>query len=356
MSQRLEQLILTLVHQGELHWMDSDGRPLGEQSSPQRYAQAGAEERPCPYADSRRGLPINISALRQLRQHWDDILATIAHLGGKIVPEDQAVTLHHAWATNAAANRMAVFVRLGQGLATVPAPVSALYKVSLGFTKVLPELLLQDPAAAEQPLHERLPPAAFFTHLDDQKLLIGSAQACAGSRAQVLRYYQALMSPDRYAARPPIGGRPPQLDDFARLARELFALIAVWVATVGGFVWQGRLQEVPDYHSAGPQHRSGWPIGLKVYRCPRIPSVGLVRGQRRLDPVQVTWMYPDGQYPRTLIRFLERVDIEHERPISAADQLFLQEARDVVARMLDALGWPSEAGQLTLQMFAPPGR
>ena len=63
------RLLGPLVYQDALHWRDAEGRPLGEQASPVFYAAVGADERPCPYADTRHGRVMNRSALHQIRQH-----------------------------------------------------------------------------------------------------------------------------------------------------------------------------------------------------------------------------------------------------------------------------------------------
>ena len=347
----LRRLLEAVVHDGALHWLDTDGRPLGEQAAEAAYRAAATDERVCPFPDRRRGRVINASALRQITDHWDAILATVAHLGAVSVPAGQPVTLHRAWSINGAAGAIALWHGLTADSAGIPVAASALYKASLGFAKVFPELLLQDPDAAAAPLGERLSPEAFFDHLDTGGLLVGGSQVCAGSRAQILAYYDALLSPCRLAEGAPIGPPDADLGRFLGPAERLFALVAVWVATVGGFVRLGRLDEVPGYRAGAPEPH--WPVGLRVFGSLRSPAVRLVRSHAFLDPVRVTWLCPEGRVPACVVRFLERVDLQHPRPLGAVDQVFLTEARPVVAALLESIGAGVEPDSITLEMFVP---
>ena len=71
----------------------ADGRALGEISS-LRYDPDRTEVVACPYADGRRGLPMNLSALRQLTGHWPAILAAdvLCYFGAL----DEVLTAVHA--------------------------------------------------------------------------------------------------------------------------------------------------------------------------------------------------------------------------------------------------------------------
>src|SRR5579862_7211937 len=60
--------------------LDADGRPLGEVKAPARSAAGIATElAACDYADARSesDLPMNVSALLQINEHWRTVLGTI---------------------------------------------------------------------------------------------------------------------------------------------------------------------------------------------------------------------------------------------------------------------------------------
>ena len=69
--------------QNIIRFRDTDGRPLGEGKLPvDAIVDVPMERRTCAYADSRCGhaQPMNVSALQQVRQHWDDCRALLAWL------------------------------------------------------------------------------------------------------------------------------------------------------------------------------------------------------------------------------------------------------------------------------------
>ncbi|MEM6928391.1 MAG: hypothetical protein AAF602_15765, partial [Myxococcota bacterium] len=57
--------------------VDIDGRPIGEIGA-LWYADVETDVATCPYADARKGQPMNRSALRQLGQVWDEVRPTVA--------------------------------------------------------------------------------------------------------------------------------------------------------------------------------------------------------------------------------------------------------------------------------------
>lgn len=132
---------------------DEDGRPLTE---------GVGEERACPYPDARRGWPMNVEALAQVRRHWGFITAQISATSGPRLTEAFQASLKAIYAPFA-------------GPRPVPAPVSALYKACAGFSQVFCFLLLEG-----EPRPEPL-----FPWLDAEGWLLGTHQACAGPRAMV---------------------------------------------------------------------------------------------------------------------------------------------------------------------------
>jgi len=161
-------------------WLDTDGRPLGEQAAPIQYA-ACRDEVTCPYSGSRRGQPMNRAALRQLQRHWRTIQQTIRDLS---VPD---ATVHDAW-------RVSVAVTIAPLLLPRPTPArhAALYKSCIGFNQIFAFLLLGDASIADRPLGTLAGPDDFGTWLEREGWLHGDAQVCAGSMAQIGSLYDAF--------------------------------------------------------------------------------------------------------------------------------------------------------------------
>ena len=196
--------------------VDEDGRPVAEIASP-LYADTPTEIVACPYADRRRGQPMNRSALRQLTGVWPEVLAGFSAIAGP------APTVHRAW--------VAAITGIAAPL-VAPAPisraVSSMFKASLGFSQVFSSMLLSDPDVADTPLTALGDADGFFQALDAGGWLIGAEQVCAGS-AQM--FHQAF---ETWTGRTPIVGDPSR---FIALAAQLgptpveaVALHVAWLA------------------------------------------------------------------------------------------------------------------------------
>jgi hypothetical protein len=70
----LNELVAAVVRFEAADRIDEDGRPCGELAS-RFYDEAATEVVACPYSGSRRGLPMNQTALRQAASVWPQVLA-----------------------------------------------------------------------------------------------------------------------------------------------------------------------------------------------------------------------------------------------------------------------------------------
>lgn len=118
---------------------DTSGRPLGEENAPEaRRAGVIFEEKPCPYEDTRRGKPMNVTALRGVRQDWDGVVATTSVLRGaygrRYHLAGAPLDLLHLFSFAAAVGSWPIFlVRSGAcGPDAVPTEVASLFKVIQG--------------------------------------------------------------------------------------------------------------------------------------------------------------------------------------------------------------------------------
>ena len=152
-------------------WLDTDGRPLGEIGS--AHYPASTATAPCPYAGVRKGNPMNLPALKQVRAHWETNLATLASLRGETVADAlRAVTT-------------VVSAPLAFGVRPVPIVVAAVHKANLGYQQTLVSLLLDSPGLAASRAAELPRGDVLLEALEQGHWLQGTVQACAGAPADI---------------------------------------------------------------------------------------------------------------------------------------------------------------------------
>ena len=155
--------------------LDEEHRPLGER----RAASAAKAQVPmvleaCPYADSRRGHPMNVSALAQVTAHLrpvlDELGAFRASLPGGMPPWRAALCT-----VLDQLSRPAVHVLTGTG--PLPAGCAVAYKLAEGFFSAVRRILAED-AKGVGPLPTA---SAMVDFIHQQRLLHGESEVCAGS-------------------------------------------------------------------------------------------------------------------------------------------------------------------------------
>lgn len=273
--------MLGLVRSEASDRLDEDERPLGEVSS-LRYEEARTEVIPCPYADRRRGLPMNRSALRQISLVWPDVLATFRALAR------ERPTLGQIWRLS--------LVGITAPLAApdpVPRGLSALYKTSLGLSQVSTTLLLGADDLAELPFSELGDRDDLFAALDSNGWLLGQLQVCAGSRSMFDQMHEALLGRGSGGEALPI----PEPDALADLASRAVAAHALWLLRADALRARGAQISLPKL-----------PPWLRaVHAEPRAPE-------------QVRRYFPGGALPEE-IEAMARATAETPREL---DALFLR--------------------------------
>jgi len=152
-------------------WLDTERRPLGEIGS--AHYPASTATAPCPYAGVRKGNPMNLPALKQVRSHWETNLATLTALRGETVADAlRAVTT-------------AVSAPLAFGVRPVPIVVAAVHKANLGYQQTLVSLLLDSPGLAASRAAELPRGDVLLEALEQGHWLQGTVQACAGAPADI---------------------------------------------------------------------------------------------------------------------------------------------------------------------------
>ena len=135
----------------------------------------------CPYADVRKGAPMNRSALQQMAITWPALLASMGALAGP------APTVGRAWAAAVTGTALPLVAP-----SPVPRLTAALFKASLGLSQVFSAMCLSTPGVASLPLAALGNPRDFFAALDQGRWLVGAEQVCAGSQPMIEEAFAAL--------------------------------------------------------------------------------------------------------------------------------------------------------------------
>jgi hypothetical protein len=181
---------------------DVEGRALGEHraSAAVRDAMPMALKQ-CPYADRRHQheKPMNVSALKQLTTHWDDILGGVAFVRAQYLARRglSAVKLTREG------------LEIGEAIAAIPSylvhraqnpiadgalspVVAGLYKVIIGINRVFAVVVSGQLGAGKPGRMSSPDDTVAFADLGG--LLIGSQQVCAGSTRQIAQTVDMLIN------------------------------------------------------------------------------------------------------------------------------------------------------------------
>jgi len=306
-----DDVVAWLIGLGHLEQRDVSGRPLGEAASA-AYASTSHDEQVRSFGDARdaTGMPCNLAALAQLRGHWDSILAWV----GRVDPGPP--TMGRIARRASVATRVAPLMALRQGEVSVEH--AALFKAFLGFNELAMTMLLEERVATDDS------PPAIEPWLDERPWLIGDAQVCAGTRAQIGRAWSALAAN--------VEGDPPEawILDAWRASRELDALCA---AAAGA-------ARVALHRGLDP-----YPVGARLLQAERVPRcVEALRNAPNAGVVHPSLLFEHADVPMSLRRFIVAVAESCD-----ADDAMLEAARDPVRRLMTAVG--REPSTLTLDAF-----
>jgi hypothetical protein len=183
----------------EQHHRDADDdRPLREGRTPPELVRPGdIEYRTCPYAGSRLGKPMNVSALKQMGARWDEIVGALAFLraaytearGGAYAPDVLDV-----WRVSQLGSALPWFYLLRAPDARVPAYAAALSKVTLG-TGILAQRLFIE-VLAKQVIPE-MTAEALLEAAEWTETMLAETEVCSASEKMILRFLEVLVAPGR---------------------------------------------------------------------------------------------------------------------------------------------------------------
>lgn len=213
---------------------DDEDRPLREGRTPAEHLRAtDIEYKPCPYAGSRseHALPMNVSALRQMSAHWDDIVGAMVMLRDAY-REVRGVTeldLMDAWRVSQLGAALPWWFVLGKG-ETAPAYAAALAKAmqGVGLWAQLDFVKLQTQAWQPPPLTA----ASILALTEANGTLIGETEVCAGPEKMLLRYFEAMVgtTPADVAASPRLATLIAERDAMLGFAAHYVGFkVALWI-------------------------------------------------------------------------------------------------------------------------------
>ncbi len=238
----------TWAEQAQRDWLDTDGRPLSEVSSP--LYPSDTVEVACPYSGGRKGRPMNETAQLQVRAHAEAGLATLSVAVG---PEPRVADVF------AAATRVVAAPLFLQR--PVPAASSALYKTTAGFLQLVTALLLASPDLAGTPARDLPGPDSLQNVLERGRWLIGQRQVCAGSPGEIALAWEVLCGRRRVE-----GSALPLAP--AAWAPQATALVLALTLRAHERLLRAEREGLAGFGTAEPQVEA-WPLGARLwYRRP----------------------------------------------------------------------------------------
>lgn len=198
MAAELDPLLVLRMVEEQFHRDADDDRPIRESRTPPELLRPGEiEYRTCPYAGSRLGQPMNVSALKQMGTRWDEMTDALALLraaytearGGAYGPD-----LLDLWRVSQLGSALPWFYLLRAPDARAPAFAAALSKVTLGTGMLTQRLLVEllSKRVAPELTAEALLVAAEWTDT-----MVGETEVCAASDKMILRFLEVLVERER---------------------------------------------------------------------------------------------------------------------------------------------------------------
>ena len=181
---------------------DDEGRPLGENKAPpELFHGVPMELRTCPYADSRHNhvRPMNVSALKQMLAHWEDVLGGLALLRSLYCAgaKREQMRLIDVWRLGGMTTSLADFAFLRAWAPVtdgrLPAQVAVLYKAPLGVA-LTSASMWADGAARFEAL---IKPDALYEYADRHGHFIGPKHVCAGPVTMVKEVLRQVIDGSR---------------------------------------------------------------------------------------------------------------------------------------------------------------
>jgi hypothetical protein len=219
-------LLLRMVE--ERFHRDDEGRPIREGRTPAEFLKEGEiEYRQCPYSGSRylHKNPMNVSALRQMSAHWDELIDGInfqrdayRHARG-----EYRADLMDIWRVGQIGSAMPWFFILKRG-ETCPAWTAALSKATLGIGIWGARVLIDQVAAGTFKVPgPRWTEQEIYDTSDANDTLIAEDEVCAASDKMMLKFYEPYVAELPFRGTGDTARLPAMRDDFIRFSAHYVA-------------------------------------------------------------------------------------------------------------------------------------
>jgi hypothetical protein len=199
--------VLRLVE--EQHHREEEGRPLREGRTPNEHLRPGdIEYKHCHYAGSRHlANPMNVSALRQSSEHWDELIDALAFCRAKYaeIRGGYGPDIMDIWRVSQLGCSLPWYFILRGEIS--PAYAAALSKITLG-TALLSHRLLQD-ALVQRWIPPPLTPDVLLDLAESTGTLLGETEVCAAPAKMILEFLDVL-----------VNGEPRGVGGVTRLVQE----------------------------------------------------------------------------------------------------------------------------------------
>ncbi|HEY5946348.1 MAG TPA: hypothetical protein VIV40_12685 [Kofleriaceae bacterium] len=183
---------------------DAEDRPIREGRTPSELLREGdIEYRTCPYSGSRfqHANPMNVSALRQMGAHWDQVCDALAFLRSA---HDDALgvsqpQLMDVWRVSQLGSALPWFFLFRD--ATIPAYAATLAKATLGMGIWAQRTLIK--TITERWTPPPLTGESVLELAEANGTLVGETEVCSGSDKMLLKFFDVLVgarAPGRFEA------------------------------------------------------------------------------------------------------------------------------------------------------------
>ncbi|TNE54738.1 MAG: hypothetical protein EP338_06260 [Bacteroidetes bacterium] len=231
---RSNLLIYTLSTQAAApNWyMDQEHRPFGEGKAPEECKkEVPFDYKTCPYPGSRKKheKPMNVSALKQMREHWSESMNLIRKIRDLYLPNHPVQTpeLIDVWKMTLYASYLPAYLiyREKSPLLNhcIPPVVSAVYKMFIGLKAPIEHMTrdlflgaLESPQISSKIIHD---------YAEKRGSFIGPEEVCGGPENLVIEFLDAFMLQETaYQSNPLISRLLPDEGEYMRFVKSIINL------------------------------------------------------------------------------------------------------------------------------------
>jgi hypothetical protein len=175
---------------------DVEGRLLRENRAPASAIRPGEiEMKKCPYPGSRQTtppLPMNMSALRSMKHHWDDVINSVAHMRAlyQEIRGVERLDLFDLWRVSQLGSALPWYYIFGHG-ELAPIYAASLAKATLGMGIWAQTVFVR--SVAEQWTPPPMTSATILELAEGNSTLLAEREVCAAPEKMLMRFYDALL-------------------------------------------------------------------------------------------------------------------------------------------------------------------